>query len=55
VPRDETLLELSFGARRELSIGWTLSASYRWSDNDSSDPTFSYDGQRVALGLSRSF
>jgi hypothetical protein len=32
-----------------------LSADYRWSDNDSTDDEFSYDGQRVALGLSRSF
>ena len=55
VPREERLLELSFGARRELQIGWALSADYRWSDNDSSDDAFSYDGQRVALGLSRNF
>jgi tetratricopeptide (TPR) repeat protein len=55
VPREERLLELSFAARRELSIGWTLSADYRWSDNDSTVDFYSYDGQRVALGLSRSF
>lgn len=55
VPREERLLELSLGARRELAIGWALSADYRWSDNDSSVDAFSYDGQRVSLGLSRSF
>jgi hypothetical protein len=55
VPRDERLLEWSFTANRDLPIGWTLNASYRWSDNDSNVDAFSYDGQRVALGLSRSF
>ena len=55
VPRDERLVEWSFTANRELSIGWTLNASYRWSDNDSNVDVFSYDGQRVALGLGRSF
>jgi hypothetical protein len=55
VPRKERLLEASFAAYRELQVGWTLDASYRWSDNDSSVDVFSYDGQRVTLGLSRSF
>jgi tetratricopeptide (TPR) repeat protein len=55
VPREERLLEVSFGARRELSAGWTLSADYRWSDNDSTVDVFSYDGQRVAVSMSRSW
>ena len=55
VPRKERLLDVSFAANRELSIGWMLGASYRWSDNDSSVDAFSYEGQRVGLGLSRSF
>jgi tetratricopeptide (TPR) repeat protein len=55
VPRKERLLDLSFGVNRELRVGWTLTASYRWSDNASSVDAFSYDAQRVALGLSRSF
>jgi hypothetical protein len=55
IPREERLLEASFAARRDLSGGWTVSAEYRWSDNDSTVPAFSYDRQRVAVGLARSF
>jgi hypothetical protein len=55
IPREERLLELSFGARRDLAVGWALSADYRWSDNDSTIGDYSYDGQRVAVGLSRTF
>ncbi len=55
VPRDEQLLELSLSARRELRGNWTLGVEYQWFDNDSTAAEFAYDGQRVALGLSRSF
>ena len=55
VPRTERLLELSFVAGRELRNAWTLSAEYRWSENDSNVDTFSYDRTRVAVSLSRSF
>ena len=55
VPREERLLEASFAARRGLAAGWTVSAEYRWSDNDSTVPAFSYDAHRVAIGLARSF
>ena len=34
---------------------WTLGVEYQWFDNDSTAAEFAYDGQRVALGLSRSF
>ncbi len=54
-PREERLLELSLGARRDLQVGWTLNADYRWSDNDSTVDVYSYDAQRVAVGLSRTF
>ena len=55
VPREERLVELSFAARRNLAVGWALSADYRWSDNDSTVGAYSYDGQRIAVGLSRTF
>jgi tetratricopeptide (TPR) repeat protein len=55
LPREEQLIELSFAARRELRVGWTLSGDYRWSDNDSSVEAFSYASRRASLGLSRSF
>lgn len=55
VPREERLLEVSVAARRDLSTDWTLGAEYRWSDNDSTVPLFSYDAQRVSLSIGRSF
>jgi tetratricopeptide (TPR) repeat protein len=55
VPRTERLLEASFAVGRELWNEWTLTAEYRWSDNDSNVSTYSYDAQRVAASLSRSF
>jgi tetratricopeptide (TPR) repeat protein len=54
-PREERLLELSFAVRRAVSRNWILSVDYQWFDNDSTVDEFTYDGQRVALGLSRSF
>ena len=55
VPRKERLLELSLGARRDLTIGWTLSAEFRWSDNDSTTAAFEYQSRRLTVGLARSF
>ena len=55
VPREERLLELSFAARRALKSNWTFGVEYQWFDNDSTVEDFAYDGQRFALGLSRSF
>ena len=55
VPREEQLLELTFAARRALGRDWTLGLEYQWFDNASTVEDFAYDGQRFALGLSRSF
>jgi tetratricopeptide (TPR) repeat protein len=55
VPREERLLELSLALRRELGHAWTLGVEYQAFDNDSTAAEFAYDGQRVVLGLSRSF
>jgi tetratricopeptide (TPR) repeat protein len=55
VPREEQLLELTFAARRVLKSNWTLGVEYQWFDNDSTVEDFAYDGQRFALGFSRSF
>jgi hypothetical protein len=55
VPRNERLLELTLAARRELAGDWTLGVEYRAFDNESTVEDFSYDGQRVTLGFSRSF
>jgi hypothetical protein len=42
-------------ARRDVGPDWTLGVEYRSFDNDSTIPEFSYDGQRISLGFSRSF
>ena len=55
VPREERLLELSFAARRQLRGDWTLGLEYQAFDNDSTVPEFAYEGQRLALGFSKSF
>ena len=55
VPREERLLELSLAARRLLGRDWTFGVEYQWFDNNSTVEDFSYDGQRFALGFSRSF
>jgi tetratricopeptide (TPR) repeat protein len=55
VPREEQLLELTFAARRALKSNWTLGVEYQRFDNDSTVEDFVYDGQRLALGFSRSF
>lgn len=55
VPREERLLELSVAARREIGRSWVLGAEYQWFDNDATVDVYTYDGQRLVLGLSRSF
>jgi tetratricopeptide (TPR) repeat protein len=55
VPREERLLELSFAARREIARNWVLGAEYQWFDNDATVAQYTYEGQRLVLGVSRSF
>jgi hypothetical protein len=55
VPREERLHEASLAVRRELRGEWTLGVEYQWFDNESTADEFTYDGQRIVLGLSRSF
>jgi tetratricopeptide (TPR) repeat protein len=55
VPREERLLELSFAARREIARSWVLGAEYQWFDNDATVDVYTYDGQRIVFGVSRSF
>lgn len=55
IPRQERLTEAGTAARRRLPRGWTLSAQYRFADNDSSDPQFSYTSNRVSLALGKGF
>jgi tetratricopeptide (TPR) repeat protein len=55
VPREERLLELSFAVRREIARNWVLGAEYQWFDNDATVDPYTYEGQRIVLGVSRSF
>ena len=55
VPRNERLVELTLGARRELQRGWLLNADYRWADNNSNIALFGYTSRRVTAGISRAF
>jgi tetratricopeptide (TPR) repeat protein len=55
VPRRERLQEVSLAARREIARNWEVGAEYQWFDNDSTNASYTYDGQRLILGLSKSF
>ena len=55
VPRRERLVELSAGARRELSAGWLLNIDYRLADNESNIALFGYTSHRITAGVSRTF
>jgi hypothetical protein len=54
-PREEELTQVTLAARRDLRAGWSLNAEYAWSDNDSTVPLYSYDAQRVTVGVGRGF
>jgi hypothetical protein len=55
LPRRERLTEASGAARRRLPRGWLLSAQYRYADNDSSAPQFSYTSHRLTVGVGKGF
>ena len=53
--RTEDLITLRAGVTRTLGQDWRMLAEYLYSDNDSSDGTFSYDRNRITLTLMRTF
>jgi tetratricopeptide (TPR) repeat protein len=55
IPRTEDLTAVIFGAHYAFGNGWRTSLRYQYSDNDSSDPLFSYDRNVVTLGVQRLF
>lgn len=55
LPREEDLLTLKASGLRRLSRDWSLFLDYRFSDNDSDDPAFSYDRNAINVGVMRSF
>ena len=54
-PRNEDLWSARFGLARTVFDDWTLLIEYRFSDNDSNDPTFSYDRNVLTAGMLRTF
>ena len=53
--RTEDLVTLKAGITRMLNENWLMLVEYYYSDNDSSDSTFSYDRNRITLSLIRTF
>lgn len=51
VLRDENLTALSIGANYEINDDWVLGLHYRFSDNDSSDPIYSYERNQFTVGV----
>jgi hypothetical protein len=54
-PRTEDLTALRAALTRRLREHWLLGLSYEYSDNDSSDPEFSYERNLITLGVLRTF
>jgi hypothetical protein len=55
VQRDEDLLTINVAMTRSLSRDWLLLIDYQYSNNDSSDPVFSYDRNVITVGAIRVF
>lgn len=55
VPRHEDLTTFRVGPTFAVASGWLLSLELRNSENDSSDPNFSYDRSQVTLGIMKTF
>ena len=55
VSRTEKLASVRGALTRYIVGEWILLVEYRYSDNDSSDPTFSYDRNSLAIGAMRTF
>lgn len=54
-PRTEDLYSIGAAVTRTLPQAWLLMLQFRYSDNDSSDPAFSYDRTQISLGVFRLF
>ena len=53
--RTEDLVTLKVGITRALNEDWLMLGEYYYSDNDSSNSTFTYDRNRITLGMMRIF
>lgn len=55
VPREEELVTARVGLTYALTANWVVLLDYRYSENESSDATFSYDRSQVTLGALKIF
>ena len=55
VPRTEKLASLRAALTRRFGKDWMLLIEYRYSNNDSTDPDFSYDRNNLTIGAMRTF
>jgi uncharacterized protein (PEP-CTERM system associated) len=49
--REEKLSSIAVGASFDINDDWALSLRYRFSENDSSDPVYSYERNQVTIGV----
>jgi tetratricopeptide (TPR) repeat protein len=54
-PRGEDLAYIAVGASYRPDDNWLVSARYQYSDNDSSDPVFTYRRNQFTIGFRRLF
>jgi hypothetical protein len=54
-PREEELTSIRAGVTHTLPAEWLAMLDYRYSKNDSSDPTFSYNRGQITLGIVKIF
>jgi len=54
-PRTEDLTTMSLALTRTVADNWLFALQYQYSENDTSDPEFSYDRNLITIGALRSF
>ena len=55
IPRTEDLTTFTAALTRTLADVWFVALQYQYSENDSSDPEFSYERNVITLGVLRTF
>ncbi len=55
VPRTEDLTTITAALTRSMATRWLLALQFQYSDNDSTDPEFSYERNLITLGVLRTF
>ena len=53
--RSEDLLVIYVGITKKFKSNWELLGQFQYSDNDSSDPQFTYQRNLITIGLLKTF